>query len=66
MIHHGGLWRSPQFVEFATLAWVDWLNNRRLLAPIGNISPAEAEASYQAAPDDTPIAAQRLNQDASS
>ena len=32
--------------EFATLEWVDWFNNRRLLEPIGNIPPAEAEARY--------------------
>jgi transposase InsO family protein len=31
-------------VEFATLEWVDWYNNRRLLEPIGNMPPAEAEA----------------------
>ena len=35
-------------VEFATLEWVDWFNNRRLLEPIGNIPPAEAEAKYYA------------------
>jgi putative transposase len=29
-------------VEHATLEWVDWFNNRRLLEPIGNIPPAEA------------------------
>ena len=33
-------------VEWATLAWVDWFNHRRLLEPIGNIPPAEAEAAY--------------------
>jgi hypothetical protein len=33
-------------VEFATLQWVNWFNNRRLLEPIGNIPPAEAEARY--------------------
>jgi hypothetical protein len=33
----------------ATLEWVDWFNNRRLLEPIGNIPPAEAEASYYSA-----------------
>jgi transposase InsO family protein len=32
-------------VEFATLEWVDWFNNRRLLQPIGHIPPAEAEAA---------------------
>ena len=39
-------WRSLETVEFATLDWVDWFNNRRLLEPIGNIPPAEAEARY--------------------
>ena len=33
-------------VEFATLEWVSWFNNTRLLAPIGYIPPAEAEANY--------------------
>jgi transposase InsO family protein len=32
-----------QELEMATLGWVDWFNNRRLLGPIGNIPPAEAE-----------------------
>lgn len=35
-----GPWRSFAAVEYATLEWVDWTNNRRLLAPIGNIPPA--------------------------
>ena len=39
-------------VEFATLEWVDWFNNRRLLEPIGNIPPAEAEERYYAMLDD--------------
>ena len=30
----------------ATLEWVDWFNHRRLLAPIGHVPPAEAEAMY--------------------
>jgi putative transposase len=33
-------------VEYATLAWVDWFNNRRLLEPIGYVPPAEFEATY--------------------
>jgi transposase InsO family protein len=41
-------WRSAETVEFATLEWVDWFNHRRLLEPIGNIPPAEAEARYYA------------------
>lgn len=39
--HRRGPWRSFEAVEYATLEWVDWLNNRRLLAPIDNIPPAE-------------------------
>nr|WP_152045264.1 hypothetical protein [Aureimonas psammosilenae] len=35
-------------VEFATLEWIDWFNNRRLLEPIGNIPPVEAEEAYYA------------------
>lgn len=49
VIHRRGPWRSFEAVEFATLEWVDWFNNRRLLQPIGNIPPAEAEAAYYAA-----------------
>lgn len=36
-------WRSLEAVEFAGLTWVDRFNNRRLLEPMGNIPPAEAE-----------------------
>ena len=43
-----GPWRSIEAVEYATIEWVDWFNNRRLLEPIGNIPPAEAEAAYYA------------------
>jgi putative transposase len=46
VIHRRGPWRSFEAVEFATLTWVDWFNNRRLLEPIGNIPPAEAEERY--------------------
>ena len=46
VIHRRGPWRSVEAVEFATLEWVDWFNHRRLLEPIGNIPPAEAEARY--------------------
>ena len=37
VIHRRGPWRSFAAVEFATLEWVDWFNNRRVLAPIGYI-----------------------------
>ncbi len=38
--------RNIDDVEFATLEWVDWFNNRRLLEPIGDIPPAEFEGLY--------------------
>ncbi len=40
-----------QSLELAILGWVNWFNNRRLLGPIGNIPPAEAEANYYAQPE---------------
>ena len=46
VIHKRGPWRSFEAVEFATLEWVDWFNNKRLLEPIGNMPPAEAEARF--------------------
>ncbi len=48
LIQRRGPWRSLEAVEFATLEWVDWFNNRRLLEPIGNIPPAEAETRFYA------------------
>ena len=48
-IHRRGPWRSFEAVEYATLEWVDWFNHQRLLGPIGNIPPAEAEANRYAA-----------------
>jgi putative transposase len=57
VIHRRGPWRHAEAVEFATLEWVDWFNHRRILEPIGNIPPAEAEARYYAAMDQMPLAA---------
>jgi transposase InsO family protein len=57
VIHRRGPWRSCEAVEFATLEWVDWFNNRRLLEPIGNIPPAEAEERYYAQLEAMKIAA---------
>ncbi len=45
-IWKNGPWRSIEDVEFATASWVEWLNNRRLLGPIGHIPPVEYEAMY--------------------
>jgi len=57
VIHRRGPWRSVEAVEFATLEWVDWFNNRRLLEPIGHIPPAEAEARFYAAMADAQVMA---------
>jgi len=57
VIHRRGPWRSFDAVEYATLEWVDWFNNRRLLEPIGNIPPAEAEANFYAALEKSDMAA---------
>ncbi len=48
VIRRRGPWRSLEAVEFATLDWVAWFNTQRLLDPIGNVPPAEAEARYHA------------------
>ena len=57
VIHRPGPWRSFEAVEYAILDWVDWFNNRRLLGPIGNILPAEAEANHYAASGNLHMAA---------
>ncbi len=57
VIHRRGPWRSLEAVEFATLTWVDWFNHRRLLEPIGNIPPAEAEGRYYAMLDEQKLVA---------
>jgi putative transposase len=57
VIHRRGPWRSFEAVEFATLEWVDWFNHRRLMRPIGDIPPAEAEERYYAMLDEPAMAA---------
>ena len=57
VIYRRGPWKSMEAVEFATLEWVDWFNNRRLLSSIGNMPPAEAEANYYASMEELKIAA---------
>ena len=54
---HRRRWPSRSAVEMATLAWVDWYNHRRILEPIGNIPPAEAEANYYRQLSELPMAA---------
>ena len=46
VIRQQGPWRNIEEVEFATLTWVDWYNNRRLFEPIGNVPPNEKEIEY--------------------
>ena len=46
LIHRRAPWKTRESVELATLEWVAWFNNHRLLEPIGYIPPAEAEVNY--------------------
>jgi len=57
LIHRRGPWRHLEAVEYATLEWVDWFNHRRLLEPIGNVPPAELEATYYHSMSQLPMAA---------
>ena len=57
VIHQNGPWRNVDAVEYATLTWVDWFNHRRLLEPIGYITPAELEMAYYRQADGSAIAA---------
>jgi transposase InsO family protein len=57
VIHRRGPWRSFESVEYDTLEWVDWFNQRRLLEPIGNIPPAEAEEQYYSTANNIDMAA---------
>ncbi len=45
-IRRNGPWKGFDEVEYATLDWIDWYNNRRLFGPIGMMPPAEYEANY--------------------
>jgi transposase InsO family protein len=57
VIHRRGPWHNLEAVEYATLEWVDWFNHRRILEPIGNIPPAELEATYHQSSSQLPMAA---------
>jgi putative transposase len=46
VIRRRGPWKGLEAVEYATLEWVDWFNNKRILEPIGNMPPAEFEKAY--------------------
>jgi putative transposase len=57
VIHRRGPWRKLDDVEYATLEWVDWFNNRRLLESIGNLPPSEFELLYYRQLDESATAA---------
>ena len=46
LIHRRAPWKTKESLELATLQWVSWFNHHRLLEPIGNIPPADAEENY--------------------
>jgi putative transposase len=46
LIHRRAPWKTKEAVELATLEWVSWFNNHRLLEPIGHVPPAEFEQAY--------------------
>ncbi|MHX14963.1 IS3 family transposase [Escherichia coli] len=54
---HRKSWKNRAEVELATLTWVDWYNNRRLLERLGHTPPAEAEKAYYAAIGNDDLAA---------
>lgn len=54
---HRQSWKNRAEVELATLTWVDWYNNKRLLERLGHIPPAEAEKAYYASIIDGDLAA---------
>lgn len=54
---HRQSWKNRAEVELATLTWVDWYNNRRLLERLGHIPPAEAEQTYYASIGNKDLAA---------
>ncbi len=54
---HRKSWKNRAEVELATLTWVDWYNNRRLLERLGHIPPAEAEKAYYASIGNDDLAA---------
>ena len=57
VIEPRGPWKSFDAVEYATAEWVEWFNNKRLLGPIGDIPPAEAEEAFWQALEPAAIAA---------
>jgi transposase InsO family protein len=57
VIRQRGPWKNIEAVEFATLEWIDWFNHRRLFQPIGDVPPAEFEATYYQLLEESAMAA---------
>lgn len=56
VIRKQGPWKGLDDVEFATLDWVSWYNEKRLLEPIGDIPPVEFEQLYYQRQQSDPVA----------
>ncbi len=46
LIRRRAPWKTKESVELATLEWVHWFNNNRLMESLGYIPPAEAESNF--------------------
>ena len=46
LIYHEGPWKGIEDVEWATLAYVDWLNHKQLHGEFGMVTPAMFETTY--------------------
>lgn len=57
LIRQRGPWKNIDEVEYATLEWIDWFNNRRLFQPIGDVPPAEFEMAYYQQLEESAMAA---------
>ena len=55
VIRRRGPWKNIEEVEYATLEWVDWFNNRRLIEPIGDVPQAEYEMMYYRQLEESPM-----------
>lgn len=57
LIRKRGPWKNVQELEVATLAWVDWFNNRRLMGPLGFVPPRQFEEDWYRKQQASPISA---------
>ncbi len=57
VIERRGPWRRLEEVEYASLEWGDWFNNRRILEPLGNRPPVEYEKMYESQQEESATAA---------